>query len=321
MKIYLRPHNHGSIGWSLDLNRFLYLDKNYSKKVNKITLAELKKHSKDVSLQIKSPLEISWHITSKCDMNCEYCFAPKNLPDSVKCENTILKELNKYRVLRVNISGGEPFLHPRLLKVLKQLKKNGHWVSITTNGYIAGNFINKVSSFVDQIMVSIDSLDKDELRRFKGSEKEDLLEKVIQTIQKCSQFKIPVRTSTLITKRHHQNPKELETFVKKVREWGVTELSMIQFVPRGKAKYVKDKYALTNEEYFDIVEAYQNKFNTQSFRIISRNLDRYKGYLVIQPNGDVYTLDKQSEDKKVGNILNQDLKNIFPPIVLTFYKL
>lgn len=322
MKIYLRPHDHGSIGWSFDLNRFIYLDKNYSSKVQNFSLSELKKHTKDVSLQIRSPLEIIWHITSRCNMNCEYCLAPKKIPSvSSKEENLIIEKLNKSQVLRVNLSGGEPFLHNRLIDVLKKLKKNKHWVSISTNGYLAYTFIQEVSPYVDQMMISLDSVDRDEIMIFKGTKKQDVFEKVELTIKECIKHKIPVRVGTLITKKHHKKPKELENFIKRVKRCGVTELSMSQFVPRGKAKLVQDKYALIDQEYFDIVEASQNKFDSHKFRIIARNKDRYKGYLVLNPNGDVYTLDSGGKDTKIGNILKQDFEDLFSPTILTFYKL
>jgi len=78
-------------------------------------------------------MKIAIDITNKCDLNCEYCYAMKqygkkwNTEDmSLKRIQLIIKQFYKIKTFNpetteINILGGEPFLHPNIINILKYL--------------------------------------------------------------------------------------------------------------------------------------------------------------------------------------------------------
>jgi len=75
----------------------------------------------------------------------------------------------------MNIAGGEPFLKPGILDLIRHIVSYGYSLSVTTNAYLFSNkkLLNDVlSSGLDNLPISLDSLDEnihDKLRGRQGS--------------------------------------------------------------------------------------------------------------------------------------------------------
>ena len=78
--------------------------------------------------------------TSSCNLRCSWCdtpytsWYPENKDISV---SQVLKEITKYAVRHVVITGGEPCLHKKELMILcEKLSSQGHHITIETNATI-----------------------------------------------------------------------------------------------------------------------------------------------------------------------------------------
>lgn len=106
-------------------------------------------------------LKFTWEIHYKCNFRCPYCWFYANWADLVR-ENIYLspKEwfehwMNIYRnygEAHIEITGGEPFLYPGFIELIKLLSKI-HTIKITTN--MSGD-IKKFSKETDPGRVSLD---------------------------------------------------------------------------------------------------------------------------------------------------------------------
>lgn len=103
-------------------------------------------------------------LTYDCQCNCKHCYVKeyKKLSKkylSVKKISRILKECSKLGAFHVNFTGGEPLLRKDIDKIIKNAKKQGYIVSITTNGLkFEYSFAKKLkSSGLDVILFSLDS--------------------------------------------------------------------------------------------------------------------------------------------------------------------
>ncbi len=74
-----------------------------------------------------------WKINSDCNLNCNYCHDDKPSANKTFTPVQIEKAFDKNDITWfVNITGGEPFLYPEFIKIIRVLTKN-HFVSINTN--------------------------------------------------------------------------------------------------------------------------------------------------------------------------------------------
>lgn len=125
-----------------------------------------------------TPFELSWQVTNKCNLNCEYCYdhasrALKNDLSTEQCHK-IIENISKLKIYDVALEGGEPFMRKDILDLIKHLKEKGIFLDIITNGYlITDKIIYTLRSLLDKrtdyIQISIDDINKqgipDELRR------------------------------------------------------------------------------------------------------------------------------------------------------------
>ncbi|WP_028950779.1 7-carboxy-7-deazaguanine synthase QueE [Sulfurihydrogenibium subterraneum] len=72
-----------------------------------------------------------------CNLRCSWCdttYSYDGKSYTVKTLKDILQEINSYKLKRVCITGGEPFLTPNLDILVKSLLEENYYVFIETNG-------------------------------------------------------------------------------------------------------------------------------------------------------------------------------------------
>ncbi|MHC4249363.1 MAG: radical SAM protein [Planctomycetota bacterium] len=93
----------------------------------------------DAGKLLGTPLHVSWVVTSRCNLACDYCLEdarPATVSDDVPeaTRELIAREIVAARVLKVSISGGEPLLVESLPRHVARLREGGVFVRMTTNG-------------------------------------------------------------------------------------------------------------------------------------------------------------------------------------------
>lgn len=87
------------------------------------------------------PFSATLEITSRCNFRCLHCVQLEEIKKnhaelSLKEIYSIIDKLKKLECLRLNLSGGEPFLRKDFSKIYKYAVKSGFLVSIFTNGSV-----------------------------------------------------------------------------------------------------------------------------------------------------------------------------------------
>ena len=107
------------------------------------------------------PLNVTFQITNRCNLDCQHCHRiKKDFEDMpIKEFKKIINELVKMRVFNVNISWGEPLLHPDILVMVAYVLKKWLNVTISTNLLLRTDIIAKNMSeiWLKHIHVSFDS--------------------------------------------------------------------------------------------------------------------------------------------------------------------
>jgi MoaA/NifB/PqqE/SkfB family radical SAM enzyme len=94
-------------------------------------------------------LRIEWNLGKRCNYDCSYCGS--DIHDNVSSHlslETIEKTISKIaeaatlqrKSCRISLTGGEPFVHPKIIEILKLIKSYGiSKISVTTNGSLPLN--------------------------------------------------------------------------------------------------------------------------------------------------------------------------------------
>jgi MoaA/NifB/PqqE/SkfB family radical SAM enzyme len=110
-------------------------------------------------------LRVEWNIGKKCNFDCSYCsptiHAKKaddlDLDLVVKTANKLVDHARQSgRLIRISLTGGEPYLHPQFTNLLRCLKEAGvDKISITSNGSLPTQVYLDSLDYIDYLIISV----------------------------------------------------------------------------------------------------------------------------------------------------------------------
>jgi len=106
-------------------------------------------------LGIRRPLFVSWMITDRCNLHCPGC--SRNDGPLGHAQAAVVERLfsNTVPGMKVNLTGGEPLIHPMIGDIVDGLKKRGARVTMNTNGLLAVK-MKDILSKLDRVSISLD---------------------------------------------------------------------------------------------------------------------------------------------------------------------
>lgn len=158
-------------------------------------------------------------ITDNCNLSCPVCFAGsdntqkhKPLETVLKMADTIVK--NEITPDVVQISGGEPTLHPDILTIIKECKKRPiRHLMVNTNGIRIANdeeFVRELSEFKTgfEVYLQFDSLDDNKNKTIRGANLLAIREKALANLNKYG-----ISTTLVMTVLGGINDDEIGTII------------------------------------------------------------------------------------------------------------
>lgn len=128
-------------------------------------------------------------VTERCNLHCSHCFVSSgcygNDMDLNLIRNHILPEFIKHNITKVTITGGEPFVYPDLLEVVKMLRDNKISVCICTNAsLVTSDFIKAIKPLNGiHFNVSLDGFSNSSHGKFRGNESKELFNQILYNIK------------------------------------------------------------------------------------------------------------------------------------------
>ena len=152
------------------------------------------------------PVRIDIELTHNCNLKCEMCsFVPGNEINKYFSNEyrSYLEKISDYPTLKrwerffndvsrfyptINLSGGEPLLHPKIFDIIKIIKRYRLILTMTTNGTLINDRIAEkiVSSKINGLVISIDG-DQKIHNEIRG--KNDSFDKALQGIELIRKYK------------------------------------------------------------------------------------------------------------------------------------
>jgi len=219
-------------------------------------------------------------LTSRCNLNCSYCFNYETVHDNhtdlpVRIVEKLLEDPLAEGVSSWFLSGGEPLLYPQLDELLALFQKHGVRPKIASNGYMMSPIItDKLISFdVNSVQFSIDTLDENQFRVLRDGSV-DVLQRTIDNLKYAVSSPLRTVVSSVLTKINSENICSMMTYFSNL---GVDSYTLYLYTPGINLPNMHD-FVLTPPEVLvlldNLIQYYYDHINT---RIIDTNLPWIEG--------------------------------------------
>lgn len=265
-----------------------------------------------------TPMHFSIELTTHCNHNCTYCYRDcdesKDIFIPTDKLHSALELLNENGVSVVELTGGEPTLHPDFAGILNVACRLFLGVGVISNGWGVTNILVDIAKqYSKKVFFQIDldghnSTIHDTIRKKSGS-----FSRATSAIKKLSEAGILTRVAMNITK---ENLNFIAETAQIAYQLNATCFAVSPVVGIGRATH-KSKWSSENFSRIshEMLKLY-NKFG--DFIFFNKINDKKNGCgagqrsFAITPNGDVKICAMASDYAPfLGNIFNDEYNNIF----------
>ncbi|MCK5812653.1 MAG: radical SAM protein, partial [Cocleimonas sp.] len=210
-----------------------------------------------------------FEIIDECNMNCPVCFANSapgmGNPRSMAQIETMLKTLldSESEPDLVQVSGGEPTLHPDIIPILKRLKNSPiRHLMLNTNGIRIANdakFVKQLAEIKQgfEVYLQFDSLQASALKNLRGVDARSTHKKALAQLEKHA-----ISTNLVCAVRKGINDDEIGDIIEYAQQWSCVRGITFQPVQdAGRNDGNKNDYRITLSEIRQKIIDADNPFN------------------------------------------------------------
>ena len=252
-----------------------------------------------VKTGLRSPVNVTWEITLKCNLRCVHCLSDSGGPIEEELNRkeclSIIDQLAGLKVFQVNIGGGEPFIRPDFIDFLKFSHEKGLVTCVSTNGIFVDRSLARSLSNLKKLylQVSLDGATADVNDSIRG---EGTYKKVLNALDCLAKESVRFSINTVLTRINYS---QLDMLRKLAGEYGA-ELRVSRFRPSGRGKSSKEYLGPTREQletFAEWLNEHELIRTGDSFFCLTSENRRRKGLdmcgaakmtCCISPRGDVY---------------------------------
>lgn len=252
-------------------------------------------------------------LTRRCNLRCRHCCAYpfENIDITPKLAAEIAERYSLPGI-KIGFTGGEPFLHKELGRIIQAFSGRGTRLSITTNGTVRRpELTGLLASLGVKVKVSIhgDGASHDGMTQAKGS-----FDKALRSIREFVGAGVEVAVQTSI---HARNAFEAVRRVELCHELGVRELKVFPLIDQGRARESSwDGARLDDSDFHSVVSSISARGLGLGVNVRTMEWPNNGQYVLISPKGDVSAnpVDGGSGSIIFGNVSAgpEDLWNAYP---------
>jgi len=254
-----------------------------SDEIVSISSLESPEHAKNIDPKI---LTVYWMIGKRCNYDCSYCpswshdsFSPHLSTNSIKntINNISSRTIKEDKQFKIFFTGGEPFIHPDFLDILKNLneKPNLYTVGVVTNGSAELTKYIKASEHLSNLTVSLHLEQTDSII-------ENTIEKIIYLNNNTDMFiNVNIMAATGKVKII---PNIVNTFCNENIKFTINKIKLAETDTGHDKKVTRSEYK-KDKKYFDIknkiektkdrldltTEKVDNYYTVEELKIIEKN--------------------------------------------------
>jgi MoaA/NifB/PqqE/SkfB family radical SAM enzyme len=144
----------------------------------------------------KSPFQVTFSLTNRCNFRCEYCDIPLQEREEMSTAEwcAAIDAFRAGGMGRASLIGGEPLLHDDVGVIIRHLKDRGVHTAMNTNGWLVPDRIDDVR-LLDLVCLTLDGPPEiHDRQRRKGS-----YERVLRAFDALRSAGVPFVTMTVVT--------------------------------------------------------------------------------------------------------------------------
>ncbi len=200
------------------------------------------------------PDVITFRITSRCNYDCKYCLAPKNI-EELKFDK--LKEIfnlfSKNGAKAVVLTGGEPLIREDIEKIILDIKRNNLKIFLDTNGSLFFKNNKLIENNVDVLGLPVDFINSS----YRNKEQFEAVIKILEYYKNKGKKPL-IRIGTVVTR---DNLKELEKIGNLLKNYPIDIWKIYEFLPQNKnAVDNKAVLEISRDMFKDETNKILNKF-------------------------------------------------------------
>lgn len=311
-----------------------------------LDISKRKKAKRKVVRSVSSKLPLTdalFEITGECNLKCRHCYNEKynntdfiNLEMNLKDWKSVINQIDKLGIRRIQISGGEPFLTDYWEDIIKYAKSKKIFIdAIATNAtLITEEIATKISKLLKgygALYISLEGITANMHDPLRGTGN---FSKTIRGIKILEKHKINVVINTMLIRTNYRHMLEFHKFIKNkfknIKGWRIgcpkilgryTKNFKSFYVPFTKTieifckitrKYFEDnsKYRLEMSDFFR-TEVLENGF--EEYKLTDHPCSYATNNCTIKPNGEVVFCASLEDIKEaqLGNVKNKPLRDIW----------
>jgi radical SAM protein with 4Fe4S-binding SPASM domain len=256
---------------------------------------------------------ISIALTQHCNFRCEFCSSSWAKKGLIKCKliEKILNEGIELGLRKIELTGGEPTLHPYFWKILENIGKRGIQILLITNGSFIDN-VKKIKKLVDynvKIAVSIHTLNPNTFEALVGVSAK-MLKKVILNIELMEKFLSQIWIRITPFKKNLKD-------IPKLIDWCLQRGHIPIFnIPTPKLINSDITSMINSEEYKFLLDYLGKKINIKHTIPFAYNVPCNRYLVGFHVSAEGYVFPCASVPLIIGNLEHNTIKDIWKNTIL-----
>lgn len=197
-------------------------------------------------------------VTDHCNMRCIYCM-PEDIQfrpsEELLSSDEIIRLANIFvsmGVDKIRLTGGEPTVHPDIVKIVKQIRANPSvkWITMTTNGVRLEKLAQPLKEAgLNRVNVSLDTTDRE---TFKKITLRDYLDKVMGGIDAAETAGLtPIKLNAVIVKGYNDDAILDIAAISLYHDW---QIRFIEMMPLGSPTELQQNNIVTTSQMIEKIE-------------------------------------------------------------------
>ena len=210
---------------------------------------------------MKKRREILLEICDKCYLNCRFCSTESNEKKynylNLSIIKSVLDDTDKLMIRNIQLSGGEPFLHPNFDEICKLLYQKGKIIDIYTSGNlkksndlvpISKSVLRRLKNYkINTLRFNLQSYDK-EIHNYLTNSLS--FENTLKSIKRAINIGLRCEIHLIPLKQNFLHLEEIINFLKKIN---ISKVKILRLVKHGRAEANYKKIGIEYSELFLLI--------------------------------------------------------------------